>query len=237
MSTLYLVLLTYAASLESPRSLYAETTLFSTLNNLKTSASLKVHIADDGSDPAHVARLIDVCQHFKIEPTLTNAKRFGYGASYNLASQVTHRDGEYFLMLEDDWQLTREFNIDPLITALEDGKEESALGCIRLGYIGWTQSLEGSIRKFNNQSFLVFSPDSSEPHVWAGHPRLESLWFQKRLGPWPEGIDAGSTEFVVAQRDKSRMGVGWPLDMNINASQDYCNLYAHIGAVQARTDQ
>lgn len=237
MSVIYLVLLTYAASPNSARASYAYTTLDRALRNLRTTHVLKVHLADDGSDPQHIDNLLEICKQHGAKASVTNAMRKGYGASYNYASQVTHVDGEYFLMLEDDWELTRIFDLDPLIACLHESTPEDYFGCIRLGYLGWTQQLVGDIKKYNDMTFLRFHPDSPEPHVWSGHPRLETLNFQKKIGPWPEGLDPGSTEFVVAQRKESRDGVAWPLDAKVNASQDYCNTFAHIGAIQARTDQ
>jgi hypothetical protein len=238
MANVYLVLLTYANSVESHRASYARITLTSALENLKTSHVLKVHLADDGSDPKHITELQEICKSYKVDYSMTNASRGGYGASYNLATQHCHYDAEYLLMLEDDWQLKHSLELDPLIKSLDDGKDNSDyLGCIRLGYLGWTQELRGRILKYGDMSYLRFDSDTSEPHVWAGHPRLETVEFQRRMGPWTEGIDPGSTEFEVAHRESARDGVGWPLDAGVNASQYYATLFCHIGSVQARSDQ
>jgi hypothetical protein len=231
---IYLILLTYAASSESERSKYARMTLESALTNLRVSGSLKVHLADDGSGPGHITALEEICKNFGVPYSITNAKRNGYGASYNLATQACHLDGNFFLMLEDDWRLIRPLDLDPLISALSEGH----ISCIRLGYLGWTQPLYGSLMKAAGMTFLAFDSESSEPHVWSGHPRLETKAFQRTVGPWPEGLDPGSTEFIVASRQETRQGgVVWPLDLGVNASQQYCSLFAHIGAVQARDDQ
>ena len=52
------------------------------------------------------------------------------------------------------------------------------------------------------------------------------------LGRWPEGLNAGATEFEVCYRFESRVGVAWPLDVRPHGS-----LFGHFGAVQARDDQ
>lgn len=228
--TVGVVLLTYASSLESPRHAYAVKTLDSLVRNLCYHEELRWHIADDGSPIEHILELQSLIDAEHI--SYSDAGRRGYGASYNLASQMLHSDCDHLLMVEDDWELVRALDLEPLVAALQEG-----LGCIRLGYLGWTQELKGAVAKFAGQSFLLFDKESSEPHVWSGHPRLETRDFQRKVGEWPEGLDPGTTEFLVSQRSESRDGVAWPLDMNINASQQYASCFAHIGAVQARSDQ
>lgn len=221
--SLAVVLLTYAPNVESPRHEYAKRTSDSLLKYIHYTGPLRWHIADDGSPPEHIEAL-------KVEMpwSITNANRQGYGASYNLAIQALHADCDFFLMVEDDWELTRELDLDPLVSALKAG-----IGCIRLGYLGWTQDLGGIVRGFAGQTFLALDPDSPEPHVWSGHPRLETKEFQCRVGPWPEGLDPGTTEFVVAHRREAREGVVWPLDLGVRAGQVNGALFAHIGAVRA----
>lgn len=226
MKDLVIVILTYASGVDSPRHLYAVKTLEALEKYVKYSGNIHWHIADDGSPKEHILPLR------KDGTTLTCSDRRGYGANFNLATQYLHNSYDYFLMVEDDWELTKELNIDPLIEALDEG-----VGCIRLGYLGWTQELRGTIVAKAKQTFLALDPDSAEPHVWSGHPRLETKEFQRLVGPWPEGLDPGTTEFVVSQRAEARYGVVWPLDLGIRAGQIQGTLFAHIGAVQARIDQ
>ena len=226
--TLGIVMLTYAPSVDNPRHEYAKRTLAMLKKNIIYRGDIHWHIADDGSPPEHLAGL-----NLPAGTTVTNSERSGYGANYNLATQVLHTDCDVLLVVEDDWELTRPLDLDPLVEALKS----TEIDCIRLGYLGWTQELRGHIMAAANQTFLYLSPDSPEPHVWSGHPRIETVEFQRRVGPWPEGIDPGSTEFVVAHRPESRAGVVWPLDLGIRAGQIHGTLFAHIGATQARSDQ
>ncbi len=221
---------------------YAERTIRSTLANLRYAGGVFVHVADDGS-PEGQAQAIARAAEQEAEGrdysfrgvTITNADRHGYGASYNLATQVTHILGSVFLSLEDDWECRGDLNLTPLVDALYD--EAAAIECIRLGYIGWTQELRGKIAAAAGQTFLLLDPFSPERHVLAGHPRLETLRFQRLVGPWPEGINAGATEFEVCGRMEARGGVAWPLDLGISAKPSGKSLYHHIGAIQARDDQ
>jgi len=211
---------------------YAMTTLRSTLTNIEYSGPLLVHIADDGSSPEYRKALLDLAAsfHFVEGVSVSNSERGGYGANYNLAMQSVHSHAGIILPLEDDWQLLKPLNLDELVQPFF---EADWLGCIRLGYLGYTQPLVGEIQSIAGQMFLVLNPDSAEPHVWAGHPRLETRRYQREVGPWPVGLDPGTTEFEVAHRRNARQGVAWPLDIGVCGSQRDSSLFAHIGAVRA----
>lgn len=226
MTRLAIMLLTHASDMKSPRVRYAERTLKSTLDNLRFNGEISVHIADDGSPYRHQENLRKLAGGYDHVHSVgvTNAEGRGYGASYNLATQAVHPGTDFVLPLEDDWELTAPLDVTSYIEALQAG-----FNCVRLGYVGFTQPLEAVFCSIANNIYLSFNPDSAEPHVWAGHPRLETVQFQRSVGPWPEGLDAGSTEFAVARRANARVRILWPFT--------YRNLYAHIGTVQARSDQ
>lgn len=237
--SLCIVLLTYTPSVDHPRALYAEVTLGSILNRLYDyDGELRVHIADDGSPPEHRNKLRELAGGYRavVAASTSNSEQGGYGKNYNLAMQTVHAHSEIILPLEDDWELTGQLYPDRLVKALLEARDDG-MGCIRLGYIGWTQPLRGELRRYAEQTFLHFDSDSPEPHVWAGHPRIETREYQRAIGPWDEGYDPGTTEFLVANREASRRGVLWPLDAGVSASQSARSMFAHIGAVQARTDQ
>lgn len=221
------MLLTYAPSLKSPRHEYATKTLRAVLDKLRFSGEIAVHIADDGSPNLHRQSLRKLAGGYKHVVTVgeSNSERRGYGASYNLATQMIHPSSDIVLPLEDDWELTGDLDLDPLVEGLTSG----AFGCIRLGYLGFTQKLHGSLVNVGQTTYLAFDPRSPEPHVWAGHPRLETVQWQRDVGPWPEGLGPGETEFAVAHKEEARWGVGWPIY--------YAQAFAHIGTVQAREDQ
>lgn len=228
---LTVMLLTYAPSLDSPRSYYAHRTLRSTLDFLSYPGDVWVHIADDGSDPAHVASLRELAGGYAHVRGIgaTNAERRGYGASYNLATQQVHIVPGLVLPLEDDWVLERVLDLEPYAHALI--QPDSPVSCVRLGYIGYTQPLRSQIVDVASVRYLLFDPKSEERHVCAGHPRLETVAWEKRVGPWPEGLDPGTTEFVWCGFDEAREGVAWPLDTPAGG------WYHHVGTVQARSDQ
>lgn len=232
--TLFFVLLTYAT--DEFRREYAHRTLRAFLDRVIYSGQVSVHIADDGSPAGHVEELATIAGGYPNVHgvSMTNAERGGYGKSYNLAVRAI-RSGpcHLFLPCEDDWEMSRAFNFNPLVEALMAGE---GIDCIRLGYLGWTQELRGRLAYVAGQHFLVFDPECPERHVFAGHPRIVHVRYEDAVGPWREDLAAGATEFELAGRPQSRRGVAWPLDAGLVAGQQAGSLFPHIGTVPARTD-
>lgn len=229
----YIMLLTYASDPAGPRAQYAQRTLRSTLKKTSYSGQLSVHIADDGSSQEHRDNLYQIAGGFKKVQgiTMSNAERRGYGASYNLATQTVHALSTIVLPLEDDWELAHPLNLDRYVAALIQMDPQTPIACLRLGYLGWTQELRGRLEYVANMQFLAFDPDSPERHVCAGHPRLETVWWARRVGLWPEGLDPGTTEHEWCGYANARTYVAWPLDTPAGG------YFQHIGTVQAREDQ
>lgn len=209
----------------------AERTLRAVLDHVAYPGPLAVHIADDGSVGGHIERLVEVAGGYEIveSVSVTNAARRGYGHSYNLATQAVHVRSKVVLPLEDDWELTRPLDLAPLVETLGGfSTQRMPIDCIRLGYLGFTQSLRGTFVHTPAGPMVVLDADSDEPHVFAGHPRLETVAFERAVGPWPEGIAPGATEFAVCHRPQARSGVAWPLDLG-PAAQRGDSLFVHIG--------
>lgn len=225
--TTSIVFLTYAPSLDNPRHEYAKRSLQALLSKLKSADPIMLHIADDGSAEGHVAALALIATQQGYAPTFTNANREGYGKSYNLACQVVHDRSTYVMPVEDDWQLLKPLDLDPLQRAIEES--QGLINCIRLGYLGATKRLTFDRVYIADQTFGLIHHTSEEHHVLAGHPRLETVAFEQSIGPWAEGIGAGAVELNYCGRQASRVGVAWPLDLGVNASQNFPSLFAHIG--------
>lgn len=188
-----------------------------------------LHIADDGSSDAYRAELATVALHMGVPSvTMSNSARGGYGANVNLATQTVHALADYVLMLEDDWELRRSLDLNELCADLDAVPD---IDCIRLGYLSWTQPMWGKLYAGPNKKYLLLDANSPEPHVFAGHPRLERVSYQREVGPWPTGLDPNQTEFAVAHNRRARSGVAWPL--GIDGREGY-GLFSHIGSVRAR---
>lgn len=222
-STLTVCLLTY------DRFDYAERTLRSFFKHVNHDGPLSVHIADDGSPEGYIADLMDVVIEYREHGIVTgdistsNSERGGYGKNYNLAAQSIHARTDYVLPLEDDWELVRDFDTRFYC------KAATLWGCVRLGYLGYTQDIRGTVKRCEDHNVLVLDPDSPEPHVFAGHPRITTVTWERNVGEWPEGELPGQTEYLVSKRDAARHGVVWPMD-HIRSCGD---LFTHIGTLRS----
>lgn len=190
---------------------------------------IRLHIADDGSTQEHKDEILHAALSYwpKELISLSDSGHRGYGANYNAATQVVHQFSDYIMPVEDDWELSRKLDCDQLISAMD--KEPELLGCVRLGNIGYTGTLQGKFIWVNDQHYIALDASSSEKHVFAGHPRIESVQWSRKLGPWPEGLTPGETELSVCGRRNSRLGVAWPVDL-IHPIGD---LFLHIGEVRS----
>jgi len=198
----------------------------SVAKNLKTPEELWLHIADDGSSQEYRDELFELAhQHFGNNVSITNSERSGYGGNYNKATQVIHRITDLVLPLEDDWELVKELDLKPIIQVLRDG----VFGCVRMGYIGLTQELRAKFVLAAGLHWLALDPDSAEPHVWAGGPRLETVEWERAVGPWQEYEEQGKTEFEVAHRPAARYGIGWPVALIYPRG----DVFVHIGKEKA----
>lgn len=220
---LTIVLFTYE------RTDYARETLIALAPKLHVAYPLetRLHIADDGSRPEHREELRELGERwFPGRVTISNSERGGYGANYNAATMIVHELSDYVLAIEDDWELTRPLDVDDLI---EDMQAEPRIGCLRLGYIGYTQPLRAEFMEVRGKHYLALDPESPEPHVFSGHPRLESVAWQRDVGLWPEGLSPGATEFEVAHRPEARTDVAWPIDLIPPRG----GLFNHIGSIRS----
>ncbi len=208
---------------------YAKQT-FDSLSQLRSTEEQWFHLADDGSDQAFRDEMMSLARGvYGANTSVTNSEGHGYGASYNRATQSTHSRADILLPLEDDWEVSREFDLDPFIKILRDGH----FNCIRMGYLGYTNTLRGTFRYYERRHFLELDPDSPEKHVFAGGPRLETREFERELGEWPEGIGAGATELDVIGRKAARRGIAWP----ITDIKPHGDLFLHIGTNKAETGE
>jgi glycosyltransferase involved in cell wall biosynthesis len=230
MSKLAICLLTYN------RMDYAKLTIDSIFKHLVVPADWEVsfHIADDGSPEGYVEELRDwVLAAYRdsafdqegIIVSISNSERGGYGKNYNLAMQQCHIISKFVMPIEDDWVLARDLVVEDLVRVFNDCPD---IGCIRLGYLSYTQELRGTVVASNNAKYLLLDPTSDEPHVFAGHPRIETVEWERLVGPWPEGYSPGETEFRVSTM-QARKGIAWPMDLTRSCG----DLFQHIGTVRS----
>lgn len=226
---------------------YAQATLRAVLANLKHDGPLGLHISDDGSPEEQTAALLEIAGNAprNLEfVSVSNAERGGMGKSYNLGCQTVHEWAEYVLMLEDDWVLRRELDTAPILKMLSIGGKQSReewqwavpapsdfwAQSVRLGYLGFQWPLTGHMFKTDEHLWMALDPASPEQHVQTGHPRIETVAYQRRVGPWPEGLNPGATELGWCQTPAARDGIVWPLTIVSLTGSISGDMFDHIGA-------
>lgn len=243
MPRLAIVLLTYERTqyaLEAIRSTLEGNTPESAIHG-EAKEKVHVHIADSSSSPEHRFAILDSVTNMwdyvsavttsNVPSTLNGG---GYGASMNAAWKVVSEqvpDHKYTLWLEDDWELFAALDLQGIMDDMDANGQ--LWGCTRLGHIGYTQPLRGTlVQPFGDQGgrhYLLFDPESPEPHVFAGGPRIEARWWTEQLGRWPEGIRPGDCEWQMCHRPESRRGVAYPVDM----IHPYGSAYGHCGSTRS----
>ena len=205
----------------------AKRTLESVAANLVTTDELRLHIADDGSSQEYRDELVELGRRLYGQQavTVTNSQQRRYGGNYNEMTQVVHQITDLVLPLEDDWELVRPLDIDPIARVLRSG----LFGCVRMGRLSYTYVLKAKFVWAEDLHWLELDPESEEHHVFAGGPRLETVEFERAVGPWPEGLLAGETEVLVSGRPAARHGIAWPVSLILPPE----GAFAHIGAVKA----
>lgn len=196
-----------------------------------SSSDVRIHIADDGSPQEHKDAVLGEALNYWPQEliSISDSGHKGYGANYNAATQIVHGFSDYILPVEDDWELIKDFDPKQIIESMSMFPDQ--LGCVRLGNIGYTDRLQAYFLwdQWRHVHYLCLDPTSPEKHVFAGHPRIESVEWSRRLGPWPEGLLPGETELSVCSRSNSRIGVAWPIDY-VKPSGD---LFGHIGSIRS----
>ena len=218
MANVVVCLLTYK------RTEYALATLKGLAENLQSTEPVSLCIADNGSPDEHVDALTAFSYTIPLfKETIVNlAYGGGYGFNYNKATQVLHDRFQIIIPLEDDWVLQRPFCIDEYVQILQ---EHSA--CIRLGNIGVVQGIKANLVKIRKHLFWELDPQSRDQYIFCGGPRIETVAWERAVGPWPKNLPAGEVELRVGSRIAARSNVLWPIEHYPG------RLFAHIGEIRA----
>lgn len=146
------------------------------------------HIADDGSGYQHVKTLLDTIHEFcPNKATISDSKRAGVGKSMNLGQQALFSKLDQVLWLEDDWELTHEYDIQPAMQLLKDNTE---IGMVRLGYI--SPGIKGTL--IGGAGKLWWQLEKGPTYTFSGHAALRHKRFYEAYGKYNTTLAPGATE-------------------------------------------
>lgn len=216
-----IILITAGSSRE--RTEYALRTVASVRENLRY-PDIKWFVADDGSPEEHLSRVVGSIPSDDLLGVWS--ERDSYGRSCNEGIRAGRERGRLLFFLEDDWELTRPFDIWPYAALL---MEKETVGMVRMGYLN--EGIWGRTMGHRGQLYWELSDES--PYIFTGHPALRHTRFHDHAGPYIERLQPGETELAMAWSYKSspegKPSIVWPCLLEMNGP------FAHIGAVQSYT--
>lgn len=190
--------------------------------------NLMWHIADDGSQPEHVRAITNVMttQH---PVSISNAERRGAGHSMNLGQARAWNNGDFILWMEDDWELQEDFDLVPLVRALQERQD---IGTIRLAYI--SPPLQGTLISAADNLYWKLHRSPECLYTYSGQPQLRHRRFFDAYGPHQTGLGAGDTEIhmcwtVIHHPDGP--------DVAIPAWTGIWGPFKHIGTVSIKNEE
>ena len=221
--------------------------------NLKYSGKINVYIADDCTPNKDYLPVLEVeldelayqCQRtWKIIPCQTPVNG-GWGRNANHALSKTTSD--IVMMIEDDYVITKEIDLDPLVALLLC---HQSIGLIRLDGIAGHKVLAHA-HETDISSYLpdyrqgvgncglvhYWLLDHSSPalNVYSHRPQLKHKRFHEFYGKYIEGAKLGVTEDDFAHRVKDGMKEHWQFAPCIAVPLDANNFFDHVGVSRQHT--
>lgn len=184
-------------------------------------------VADDGSSEEHVDAIMEALENSKRPVIGISHDRVSYGTGANRGVHAAFSYGNLVLMLEDDWELTRDLDLWKYAALL---MERSDIGMVRMGYLN--AGITGTAVGHQGNLYWALDDHESRTHscfAFAGHPALMHKRFFDSRGYYPEKWQPGETELHMAWQVSERLEprIVWPTELGSNGP------WGHIGQIQS----
>lgn len=160
---------------------------------------IRLHVADDGSEPQAYDYISELLYHadsyFCNKSTFSNSRRQGIGASLNLAMQSVGPD-DYWMYTTDDWFLNEDLSLRVPLALLSRGYDYVRLGPIHSGLACVT-------RFANDLEYWLELLPLAGGFCFATRPFIANRRFYDVVGPFDEGVNVYQCEQLYAERVKS----------------------------------
>lgn len=179
------------------------------------------HIADDGSSPEHIKRLLEeIGSTYSV--TTTNANHGGVGRSMNLGMAECLKRADLILWLEDDWVLPAPIDLRPCVEALQ----MEGLGMVRLGRL--SEGLKAKTLAAADRLWWRLEKNGAQ-YIYSGNANLRHRRFCQAYGPYSEGLKPGETELAYCAKFNATPGADiiWPAWLTPEQT------FQHIGDMQS----
>lgn len=193
-----IVLVTYQRTRE------ALITVRSTCKNLIYPKELRsFYVADDGSDPKHVQKILQVlgeeCEEKILGHHNERIRAEGYEESYscgrgwNRGLGIAHQNSDYVLWLEDDWELEEQVDLVPYIRLLQE-RQDVGIVSFRVLSVGNEVLTVGH----NGLHYLQYLKTTQ--YGYSGNPYLRHARYTNHYGWFPEDHNPGEIELKTDDR-------------------------------------
>jgi glycosyl transferase family 2 len=219
--------------------------LLALLTHVHYSGAVTVMIADDCSPGTYLPDLAQWWLDNQIPWRLhliPRVKNGGWGTNTNGLIQQAALESSYLLMLEDDYIVMQDLNLDVGVALLAC---EKRLGMLRyrgtvgtpMRYLGCETDISAYIPDYREYvgygigkvNWLELDPASSTLWIYSNGPHLKRIDFHQQYGLYPEGLKLGQTEEVYAHMVQDRQ-IADSSALRIGILPDWIHLkWDHIG--------
>ncbi|MBW1673001.1 MAG: hypothetical protein JRJ45_05040 [Deltaproteobacteria bacterium] len=195
-----IVLLTYKRTEEAIR------TIKGIYNNLGYPKEKRGwYVADDGSDGDHLERLLGTLDELGEKVIGSHSERFSpyTGIGWNKAIGIAFQFSDYVLLMEDDWELSGNFDMNPnnhpgktqvnpylnngildIRPYIEMLSEREDVGIVRLG--GLAVGSDVGIVGHNGHHYLNYLKNTS--YAYSGNPHIRHARFMRSYGEFSKEV-------------------------------------------------
>lgn len=209
---LAILLLSYKRVDESIR------TIKGIVNNLAYKGNIAWYVADDGTPAKDFTKILDALKSSDQEILGSHNHRFSprTGAGWNKGLGICHQYSDYVLVMEDDWELSGKFDMNPenhpgdfkINPYLNDGKldinpyiemlsQREDVGIVRLSGLAVGNNVE--IVGHNGHHYLRYYKDRQ--YAFSGNPHIRHARFTQHYGWYSEDeLNPGELELNMDGR-------------------------------------
>lgn len=195
------------------RTEYALRTIAAIKANLKYVGEILYYLADGGSTDEHHRLCLDALGAWDSHRVYQSP-----GANWNMAINKIFQETDFMLRLEDDFELQKELDITPYVTAL---KERQDWGIVRLGLL----PVGLDLHSVGHNGIHYLRVLRSQQYAYSGNPLIMHKRFWDHYGEYQVDLSPGETEIAYDAKFRSRAGpeIAWPVDLG------GWGVFGHIG--------
>lgn len=220
--TVAILLLAYCNTPE--RTAYALETVRSLCDDLRYDGKTVWYVAEGYGNEVDKGEILNYLVGSGQEIVDWHCERLTPGASWNRGLLACYEYTDYILVMEDDWTLTRPFDITPYVHLLQ---HEDEIGAVRFGTL--TVGMKLDVVGYYGRHYLRMSKQTQ--YAFSGNPHLRHKRLNYAVGLYNEKIhpSPGDVEidFDYRFRQQERVHIVRPADL------PGWGIFQHIGSVQS----